>query len=60
MHRRVIDLDVPVAVWQRLLRVAADAGLHLHSYLVLAAPSPGHADEHVVVVLLIGPVSRDG
>jgi hypothetical protein len=57
----VIDLDVPVAMWQRLLRVAADvAGRHLHSYLVPAAPSPGHADEQEVVVLLIGPVSRDG
>jgi hypothetical protein len=55
VERRVADLGVPVAVWRRLVNVAAaQAGLQVLTYLVPADADGATVDGQLVITVLIG------
>jgi hypothetical protein len=55
VERRVADLGVPVAVWRRLVDVAAaQAGLQVLTYLVPADADGAALDDQLVITVLVG------
>ena len=55
VERRVADLGVPVAVWRRLVDVAAaQAGLQVLTYLVPANADGAALDDQLVITVLVG------
>jgi hypothetical protein len=55
VERRVVDLDLPAALWQQLLRDAAIRhGLNVRTYLEPPNPrTPAEADRQLVVIVLL-------
>jgi hypothetical protein len=55
VERRVTDLGLPVAVWRRLVDVAAaQAGMRLLTYLVPAEAHGVALDDQLVIAVLLG------
>jgi hypothetical protein len=60
VERRVVDLDLPAALWQQLLCDAAiQYGLNVRTYLVPPHPqTPAEADRQLVVIVLLDRIGE--